>query len=89
MFSLCGLPPAAEFVETSCSIAVIDRNAVPDEQSVLLISFCGLTFYARLCGEAVITEDGEAIEGDALDYVQFIGVVTHKISRNDNGAGVF
>ena len=89
IFSLCGLPPAAEFVETSCSIAVIDRNAVPDEQSVLLISFCGLTFYARLCGEAGITEDGEAIEGDALDYVQFIGVVTHKISRNDNGEGVF
>ncbi|HDW3220057.1 TPA: hypothetical protein RMM45_004237 [Escherichia coli] len=80
IFSLCGLPPAAEFIETSCCIAVMDRNAVPDEQSVLLISFCGLTFYVRLCGEAGITEDGEAIEGEAAEEVEVLGRVTYFIN---------
>jgi DNA polymerase V len=30
-------------------------------------------------GRALITADGEAIEGDALDDVEVIGVVTHTI----------
>lgn len=89
IFPASGAQQAIEFIETNDGFAAVDRHMVPDSSSVLLISFCGLTFYARLCGEAVITEDGDAIEGDALDYVQFIGVVTHKISRTDNGAGVF
>jgi DNA polymerase V len=32
-------------------------------------------------GSALITEDGEAIEGDALDDVVVHGVLTHTINR--------
>jgi hypothetical protein len=46
----------------------------------LLIWFCGRQQYARWEGNALITDDGKAIEGDALDDVSIVGVVTHTIS---------
>lgn len=41
---------------------------------------------ATLRGKSLITEDGEAIEGESLDYVTVIGVVTFTIcdARQDN-----
>ncbi len=39
----------------------------------------GGTELATLRGRALITEDGEAIEGEALDDITVAGVVTHTI----------
>ncbi|HED4287859.1 TPA: hypothetical protein R4306_004937 [Klebsiella pneumoniae] len=46
----------------------------------------GGTELAKLRGRSLITEDGEAIEGEALDDVSVIGVVTFTICdvRQDN-----
>jgi hypothetical protein len=46
----------------------------------------GGTELATLRGRSLITEDGEAIEGEALDDVTVIGVVTFTICdvRQDN-----
>lgn len=51
-----------------------------------LMQLGGGTELATLRGKALITEDGEAIEGEALDDVTVIGVVTFTICdvRKDN-----
>ncbi|HFP9303689.1 TPA: hypothetical protein ACHOZB_003114 [Raoultella planticola] len=43
--------------------------------------------FAKVMGSALITADGEAIEGEALDDVEVAGVVTHTIVdlMQDNG----
>ncbi|HBW4069890.1 TPA: hypothetical protein ME326_002419 [Klebsiella pneumoniae] len=58
----------------------------PKQGSQLLIQHGGGTELATLRGKALITEDGEAIEGEALDDVTVIGVVTFTICdvRQDN-----
>lgn len=45
----------------------------------MLIQFCGNSQFARIQGSAFITDDGEAIEGEALDEVVIIGKVTFTI----------
>lgn len=80
IFSICGISPDAAYVVMHDGVAAIDRQAKPVIGKVLLIRFCGTLYYARFCGEAFITEDGEAIEGDALEEVEYLGVVTHRIS---------
>ncbi|EMB4314429.1 hypothetical protein AAHW96_13590 [Klebsiella quasipneumoniae subsp. similipneumoniae] len=52
----------------------------------VLIRYDGVTDFGRLMGQSFITRDGEAIEGEALDDVTVIGVVTFTIFdvRQDN-----
>ncbi|HCM5829940.1 hypothetical protein [Klebsiella pneumoniae] len=51
-----------------------------------LMQHGGGTELATLRGRSLITEDGEAIEGEALDDVTVIGIVTFTICdvRQDN-----
>ncbi|HBZ2403623.1 TPA: hypothetical protein MG810_01270 [Klebsiella pneumoniae] len=46
-----------------------------------LMQHGGGTELATLRGRSLITEDGEAIEGEALDDVTVVGVVTFVINR--------
>lgn len=69
----------------------IDSNVLcwllkPKQGSQVLIQHGGGTELATLRGKSLITEDGEAIEGEALDDVTVIGVVTFTICdvRQDN-----
>jgi len=41
------------------------------------------TQFARFLGKALITEDGEAIEGDAAEEVEVMGRVTFFINSTD------
>ncbi|WP_407301780.1 hypothetical protein ACHQJB_13710 [Raoultella planticola] len=45
----------------------------------VLIRYDGRMEFAKLLGAALITADGEAIEGEALDDVEVCGVLTHNI----------
>lgn len=51
----------------------------PRQKSTALIVYDGLTDFAKVMGRAFITRDGEAIEGEALDDVHVLGVVTFTI----------
>ena len=62
-------------IETSSGWAVIDKSKRPDPGIVLLVNIDGYNQFARWMGDALITEDGEAIEGEALDGVTVIGPV--------------
>ncbi|WNJ77810.1 hypothetical protein RJE46_14330 [Cedecea neteri] len=67
--------------ETADGYAVIRVSRRPVQGDHVLIEFCGKMEFARLMGSALITQDGEAIEGEALNDVNVQGVVTHWINR--------
>ncbi|RTO53304.1 Uncharacterised protein [Enterobacter ludwigii] len=72
-------PPSASIIETPEGYDVIDNASAFNRGDTLLIWFCGRQQHAYWAGDALITDDGEAIEGDALDDVRLVGVVTHTI----------
>lgn len=73
------IPPSASIVETQDGYDVIENSTLFKRGDTLLIWFCGRQQHAYWAGEALITDDGEAIEGEALDDVRLVGVVTHTI----------
>ncbi|HDT4040836.1 TPA: hypothetical protein QHK97_002865 [Enterobacter kobei] len=74
------LPASAKIVETQEGFDVIDKALSFNRGDTLLIWFYGRQQHAYWAGSALITDDGEAIEGEALDDVRLVGVVTHTIS---------
>ncbi len=70
-------------IETSSGWAVIDKSKRPDPGIVLLVNVDGYNQFARWMGDALITEEGEAIEGEALDGVTVIGPVIALINVVD------
>ncbi|HHT7402550.1 TPA: hypothetical protein ACT19U_004011 [Raoultella ornithinolytica] len=77
--SLCNLGANTLVVETRDGYAVIDVSRRPHQGDTVLVRYDGRTEFAKLMGRALITADGEAIEGEALDDVEAGGVVTHTI----------
>ncbi|MHA0947959.1 hypothetical protein [Enterobacter ludwigii] len=73
-------PPSASIIETPQGYDVIDNASAFNRGDTLLIWFCGRQQHAYWAGDALITDDGEAIEGEALDDVRLVGIVTHTIS---------
>ncbi|WP_313105201.1 hypothetical protein [Pseudescherichia vulneris] len=72
-------------IETSSGWAVIDKSRRPDPGIVLLVNVDGCNQFARWMGDALITEEGEAIEGEALDGVTVIGPVIALINAVKRG----
>ncbi|ATR41294.1 MULTISPECIES: hypothetical protein [Klebsiella pneumoniae complex] len=77
--SICNVGPNTLVFERSGGYVVLDISLKPKHGSQVLIQHGGGTELATLRGKALITEDGEAIEGEALDDVTVAGVVTHLI----------
>lgn len=77
--SICNVGPNTLVFERSGGYVVLDISLKPKYGSQVLIQHGGGTELATLRGKALITEDGEAIEGEALDDVTVAGVVTHLI----------
>ena len=79
--SICNVGPNTLLFERSGGYVVLDISLKPRQGSQVLIQHGGGTEIATLRGKALITEDGEAIEGDALDDVTVVGIVTFVINR--------
>ncbi|HBT4743486.1 TPA: hypothetical protein MB334_000082 [Klebsiella pneumoniae] len=77
--SICNLGPNTRVFERDGGYVVLDISLKPKQGSQVLIQHGGGTELATLRGRALITEDGEAIEGEALDDITVAGVVTHII----------
>ena len=54
-------------IETKCSLS-------------LSIEQCGRNQFAKRMGSALITDDGESLEGEALDDIDVAGVVTYTVN---------
>lgn len=70
----------SRILETSSGFAVIEPVRRLVQGQVLLILSGGRTQFARLRGKALITDDGEAIEGEAAEEVEVLGRVTFFIN---------
>lgn len=46
----------------------------------MLITHCGRTQFTKLMGSSLITDEGEALDGDVLDDVTVSGVMTYEIN---------
>jgi len=82
--TICGIGIDSRILETSTGFAVIEPVTRLVQNQVLLILSGGRTQFARVMGRALITDDGEAIEGAAAEEVEVLGRVTFFI--NSTGA---
>uniref|UniRef100_UPI001F46864D hypothetical protein n=1 Tax=Klebsiella pneumoniae TaxID=573 RepID=UPI001F46864D len=84
--SICNVGPNTLLFERSGGYVVLDISLKARQGSQVLIQHGGGTELATQTGKSLITEDGEAIEGEYLDDVTVIGVVTFTIYdvRHDN-----
>ncbi|HDW3536650.1 TPA: hypothetical protein RMN37_001605 [Escherichia coli] len=78
---LCNYDTNCRTVETSQGYAVINVSRKAAQGAVVLVSYHGHIQFARVRGRALITDDGESIEGSALDDAIVLGVLTHLINR--------
>ena len=72
---LCHIKPESRVLETDTGYAVIEPAMKKTPGDVLLILCEGHTQFAKLMGKALITDDGEAIEGETLEDVIVLGRV--------------
>lgn len=77
---LCNIGAESRVLETDVGFAVIEP-ATKKGRDVLLILCDGHSQFAKLMGKSLITDDGEAIEGTALEEVEVLGRVTFFINR--------
>ncbi|HIE9152561.1 TPA: hypothetical protein ACXP7I_003191 [Klebsiella variicola subsp. variicola] len=77
--SICNVGPNTMLFETGGGYVVVDVSLKPRQGSQVMINYDGRTEIAKVMGSSLITEDGEVIEGEALDDVTVAGVVTHTI----------
>ncbi|MCI0268584.1 hypothetical protein [Cronobacter sakazakii] len=82
---ICGVNRSSCLVETPSGYAIIQPDMMPHDGARVLVGAFGQLQFAVVMGGALITEDGESIEGVALEDVNVIGVVTFFL----NGAGTF
>lgn len=80
---ICGVGVDTRIMETSCGFAVIEPCTRLVQNQVLLILSGGRTQFVKLRGRTLITEDGEAIEGEAAEEVEVLGRVTFFINSTD------
>lgn len=88
MSYLCGINGNSVVIETSTGYEVIEKGMTALPGDTLLATFDGRNHFVKRAGASLITEDGDAIEGEALDDVVVHGVVTFTINQviNDDGA---
>lgn len=82
---ICGVNRSSCLVETSTGYAIIQPEMAPQDGARVLVAALGKLQFAIVMGGTLITEDGESIEGDALEDVNVMGVVTFFL----NGAEAF
>lgn len=78
---LCNIGADSRVLETDIGFAIVEPATKKTPGDVLLILCDGHTQFAKLMGDALITDDGEAIEGSILEEIEVLGRVTFFINR--------
>ncbi|GJL38698.1 hypothetical protein TUM17576_55180 [Enterobacter hormaechei] len=80
--SICGVSATTGLMPTANGYALVEANPGKLEQGcTVVLSLYGRQQFAKLMGQAFITEDGEAIEGESLEDVIVVGRVTYFVNR--------
>lgn len=85
---ICGVGVDTRILETLSGFAVIEPCTRLVQNQVLLILSGGRTQFARVMGRTLITDDGEAIEGEEAEEVEVLGRVTFFINSALQDGGV-
>lgn len=80
-------PSATSLVEFGGLQYIIDRSLSPGSGSVICYEIFGEVAIGKMMGRAIITQDGDAIEGDALSDVIVIGTVVLTITQHHDFNG--
>lgn len=83
--SICGLTSNSLFIQPSEGVDFVDRGLAVGQGDILLAILDGRSYFGKILGQAFITHDGDAIEGESLDELQVIGVVTYFVTDTRNG----
>lgn len=75
-------PSATSLVEFGGLQYVIDSAAVPGPGSEICYEIFGEVAIGKFMGRAIITPDGDAIEGEALSEVIVLGAVVLTITQH-------
>ena len=79
---ICGVNANTGLMPTATGYAVVDANPGKlEEGCTVVLSLYGHQQFAKFRGQAFITEDGEAIEGESLEDVIVVGRVTFFVNR--------
>lgn len=78
---ICGVDNNCRVIGMSCGWAIINVSLKLERGDTLLVSMDGRNQFVKLMGQALITQDGEAIEGEALNDVTVHGVLTHTLNQ--------
>lgn len=80
--AICGVSATTGLMPTATGYAVVEVNLDKLEQGcTVVLSLYGRQQFAKLMGPAFITEDDEAIEGEALEDIVLLGRVTCFVNR--------
>jgi len=68
-------------IEISSNYAVINRSLGYQQNNTVLMQSHGHPQFAKLLGQVFMTDYGDVIEGDALDYVNMVRILVFFINR--------
>lgn len=74
-------PTSTVICDAGDRILVIDRGVTPKNGSVIYYELMGEHGVGKLMGRSIITPDGEAYEGEALEELEVVGVVMAEILK--------
>ncbi|WP_437614455.1 hypothetical protein [Erwinia sp. V71] len=74
-------PGSTIYLQSDDSVVLVDRSLKASDGCTVAFEMLGQSYFGKIMGRSIITEDGDALEGDALDDVVVIGVVTNIVVR--------
>lgn len=77
--TICGICPTSQLYEHDGDLYVIDRAVTPAKGEEFLYELWGECGLGKMMGGALITCDGDAIEGSILEEVITLGAVMFTI----------
>jgi len=80
-------PSATSLVEFGGLQHVVDRSLAPGSGSEICYEIFGEVAIGKMMGRAIITPDGDAIEGEGLSEVIVIGTVVLTITQHHDFNG--
>lgn len=78
--AICQMDANCTVIKTMTGYAVINRSLRAEQGNIMLITHCGRSQFAKMMRASLITDEGEALEGDVLDDVTVSGVMTYEIN---------
>lgn len=74
-------PGSTIYLQSDNSVVLVDRSLKASDGCTVAFEMLGQNYFGKIMGRSIITEDGDALEGEALEDVVVIGVVTDIVVR--------